>query len=287
MNLNHLIPTLLGRDGLMGFAEVLKGIQQQLSELANTHHAEATDDQPLAQLCKHVEHWEDGSNAGAGATEAAGGQPIVAVNAPAGMLLGSGANLAIGAQSHVDIVSAGNTQLSSGHKLLLRAAQSISLFAHTLGMKLIAASGKVEIQSHQDNIEMTSSKRIVISASEEIVLQAPKVTIITQGAQAVYGGGAIQYQCSGAFAIKSASFGQDGPGDGAPAPLNMPASTAQYDQHVRMVDHNTGRPRPNQRYRVKIEDGQVLEGVTDAHGLTPILKSSLPFGRYTIEVVHD
>ena len=120
---------LLERDGLMGLAEVLKGIQQQLSELAHTHHAEVADGQPLAQLCKHVEHWEEGSNTGShtgrnaasvnhagAAAEAAGGQPIIAVNAPAGMLLGSGANLAIGAQSHVDIVSAGNTQLSSGRK---------------------------------------------------------------------------------------------------------------------------------------------------------------------------
>ena len=43
----------------------------------------------------------------------------------------------------------------------------------------------------------------------------------------------------------------------------------------------------NQRYRVQMEDGQVLEGVTDAHGLTPIFQSSLPYGDYTINAIHD
>ena len=89
------------------------------------------------------------------------------------------------------------------------------------------------------------------------------------------------------LASKSASFGQDRPGDGTPKPLNIPASTTQHDKHVRMVDLNTGEPLANQRYRVQMEDGQVLEGVTDAHGLTPIFQSSLPYGDYTIKAIHD
>jgi type VI secretion system secreted protein VgrG len=43
----------------------------------------------------------------------------------------------------------------------------------------------------------------------------------------------------------------------------------------------------NQRYRAKLEDGQVIEGKTDAEGLTEVLKSSIPFGRYTIEALFD
>lgn len=207
----------LERDGLIGLAEVLKSLQQQLADLATTHHADDTDGKPLAQLNEHVKQWEHGSNTDkATGAATAGGQPIVAINAPAGMLLGSEDNIAIGAQTHVDIVSVGNTQLSTGHKLLMRAAQSISLFAHKLGMKLIAASGKIEIQAHQDNIELISAKRIVFSAAEEIVFQAPKVTMLTQGAQVNYGGGAVTYQCSGAYTIKSASFAHSGPGDANP-----------------------------------------------------------------------
>jgi type VI secretion system secreted protein VgrG len=277
----------LDRDGLNGLAEALSNIQKQLAELADTHSVGSTDGKPLSQLAAHLKQWENGSNAEGATPDANGRLPIVAIDAPAGMILGSQNNVTIGAQTHVDIISAGNTQLSTGRKLLLHAMDCISIFAHKLGMKLIAANGKVEIQAHQDSIELTAAKRIVLSASEEIIIQAPKVTIISQGAQAAYGGGAITYQCTGTYAVKSASVAYASPGDGALPPLNLPKSEVSHDQHVRMTDLNTGEALENQRYRVTQEDGQAMEGVTDAKGMTQILKSSIPFGRYTIEAIYD
>jgi type VI secretion system secreted protein VgrG len=277
----------LAREGLTGLSEALKGIQQQLSELAGAHHVDEADGKPLSQLAAHLEQWEGGSNTSNEAAGAGGGQPIVAIDAPAGMLMGSGGNIAIGAQTHIDIVSVGNTQVSAGRKLLMRASDSISLFAHRLGMKLIAASGKVEIQAHQDDIELTAAKRIVLSASDEIVIQAPKVSIITQGAQAAFGGGAVSYQLTGAYAINSATFAHRGPGDSQLAALNLPRSAMAHDQHVRIVDLSTGEPMANQRFRAKLEDGKEIEGTTDAQGLTQILKSMIPFARYTIEAIDD
>jgi type VI secretion system secreted protein VgrG len=235
---------------------------------------------------QHVTQWGNGSNVDTG-EKPGGGQPIVAIDAPAGMLLASGANIALGAQTHADIVSVGNTQLSAGRKLLLRASESISLFAHRLGMKLVAASGKLELQTHQDNIELTSARRIVLSASDEIVLQAPKVTIISNGAQAAYGGGAITYQCTGAYAVKAAEFGYTGPGAGDPGVLKLPKSAAAHDQRVRITDLTTGEPLGGQRYRVQMEDGQVIEGRTDAEGMTQVFKSSIAFGRYTLQALDD
>lgn len=169
----------------------------------------------------------------------------------------------------------------------MRATDSISLFAHKLGMKLIAASGKVEVQAHEGNIELTSAKRIVLCASDEIVLQAPKVSIITQGAQAAYGGGAITYHLSGAYSVNSATFAHRSPGDSQVAAPTLPKSAMAHDQRVQITDLNTGQPIANQRYRATLEDGQVIEGRTDAQGLTQILKSTIPFGRYTIEALDD
>jgi type VI secretion system secreted protein VgrG len=60
-----------------------------------------------------------------------------------------------------------------------------------------------------------------------------------------------------------------------------------HDQRVQITDLNTGAPLANQRFRAKLEDGQEIEGTTDARGLTQILKSTIPFGRYTIEAIND
>lgn len=276
----------LERDGLNGLAKALESVQQQLAELAATHNVGASEQEPFSQLVSNVKQWERGSNTEDAGSNGNGGQPIVAIEAPAGLLLGSRANVSIGAQTHVDVLSIGNTQLSSGRKILMHAMQTVSLFAHKLGMTLTAGSGKVEIQAHDDNIELTSAKRIVLVASEEVLIQAPKLTIVTQGAQATFGGGAITSQCSGAYAVKSANVAFTGAGDGSVPPLNLPASVADHDQRVRLVDLSTGKPLARQQYRATLEDGQVISGTTDDEGLTETFKSKIPFCRYEIEAIH-
>jgi type VI secretion system secreted protein VgrG len=233
-----------------------------------------------------LKQWEAGSNTekdGSGD----GGRPVVALSAPAGVAMTSQDNIAIGAQTHVDMVSIGNTQLSVGRKLLARVSESISLFAHRLGIKLIAASGKLELQTHGGDIEATSSKRIVLTATDEIVLQAPKVRVVAQGAQMDIGGGAITQQSSGEHTIKSSKFAHVGPGDGSPAAVTLPKSESAHDLQTVLRWIGTDEPMKNQRYRITIEDGRTFEGRTDAGGLTERVTSAIPYGRYSIEALDD
>jgi type VI secretion system secreted protein VgrG len=276
----------LDRGELIGLVEAMQGVLQHLSELSATHHADSTDDKQLKQLIAYLNQWEAGSNTENGSADS-GAQPIVALSAPAGLAMTSQDNVAIGAQTHIDVLSLGNTQLSVGRKLLARVSENISLFAHRLGIKLIAASGKVELQTHGDDIELTSSKRIVLTAAEEIVLQAPKVRIVSQGAQVEMGGGTITQQSSGEHTIKSSKFAHIRPGDGSPVGVVPPASEAAHDQQTVLRWVGTDEPMKNQRYRITTEDGRTIEGRTDAAGLTERFTSAIPFGRYTVEALDD
>lgn len=278
---------LLDRNGLAGLSEALSNIQKQLAELAETHESDVVEGESLAQLKSHLEQWGDGGNTAGNSVSGEVGKPIVAIEAPAGVLLGSQAGVAIGAQSHVDLVSVRNTQVSAGRKLILHALQGISLFAHSLGAKLVAGSGKVEIEAQDENVEITSAKRIVLSATEEIVLQSPKVTVVTQGAQMALGDGAITHQCTGSFTVKSSKTEFPGAGDGGSLSMRMPKSMVEHDQRVRLADMSTGEPLGNQRYRVTLEDGQVIEGRTTVDGMTENFKTDIPFGGYTIEALDD
>lgn len=276
----------LDRAELISLAEALQGVQQHLSALSAAHHADDTDGKALEQLGGYLTQWEAGSNTdqdGPGN----GGQPVVALSAPAGMALASQQNVAIGAQTHVDMVSIGNTQLSVGRKLLARVSDSISLFAHRLGIKLIAASGKLELQTHGDDIEFTSSRRIVLTATDEIVLQAPKLRFVAQGAQVDIGGGTITQQSSGDHTIKSSNFAHVGPGGGDPAAVKPPSSEDAHDQQTVLRWIGTDEPMQHQRYRITTEDGRTFEGRTDAAGLTERFTSAIPFGRYTVEALVD
>jgi len=276
----------LDRDELLTLVDALHGVQRQLADLAATHHGDDADSRELRQLLACLTHWEAGSNT-AGEAAGDGSQPVVALSAPAGAAMTSQQNIAIGAQTHVDVVSIGNTQLSVGKKLLAQASESISLFAHRLGIKLIAASGKAEIQTHGGDIELTSAQRILLSASDEIVLQAPRIRFVAQGAQVDIGGGAIVQQSSGDHTIKSAKFSHLRPGNGSPADVTPPASAAAHDQQAVLRWLGTDEPMPNQRYRITTEDGRVFEGRTDAGGATERFGSEIPFGRYTVEALDD
>ena len=278
---------LLDRDGLAGLSEALSGIQKQLAELAVAHETDAVESESLTQLKAHLEKWEDGSNTAAQSASGKNEGPIVAIEAPAGVLIGSQAGVAVGAQNHLDLLSVRNTQVSAGRKLLLHALQGISIFAHSLGTKLVAASGKIEIEAQDENVEITSAKRIILAASEEIVLQSPKVTLVTQGAQVVCGDGAITHQCTGGFVIKASKFEFPGAGDGGALAMRLPESAVKHDQRVRVVDLSTGVPLAGQRYRITLEDGQIVEGRTDTDGMTQDFTSEIPFAHYTIEALDE
>ena len=276
----------LDRDELIGLVDALQGVQQYLSELSTTHHADGTDDKELTQLIAHLKRWEAGSNTEVGSPDASA-QPVVALSAPAGVAVTSQDNIAIGSQTHIDMVSIGNTQLSVGKKLLARVSESISLFAHRLGIKLIAASGKLEMQTHDDDIEVTSAKRIVLTAADEIVLQAPKLRFVAQGAQVDLGGGTITQQSSGDHTIKSSKFAHIKPGSGSPPDVTLPKSELAHDQQTVLRWIGTDEPMKNQRYRITTEDGRTFEGRTDAAGLTERFTSTVAFGRYTVEAIDD
>ena len=262
---------LLQRDSLLGLAEILQSVQQQLSELADIHHADSTPVAKLDDLVKRLAAWENGSNVSPDGTE--GRSPVVAVSAPAGVAIGSQDNVLLGAQSQIDLISVGGTQVSAGKTFLVRAAETVSLFAHKLGMKLIAASGKLELQTHKDDIEITSAKRIVLSAADEIVLQAPKLRFIAAGAQVDIGGGEIVQQCSANHTIRSAKFAHV-TGMSGISGLALPTSDIKTDERIVLFDQQSGLPVKNRAYRAILDDGQEIAGTTDAHGRTEMMHSA-------------
>jgi len=263
---------LLQRDSLIGLVEALQGVQQQLSELAQTHHADPTPAAKLNDLAKRLKAWDNGTNVNP--DENGGGAPMVAVSAPAGVAIGSQDNIFMGAQSQIDLISVGVTQVSAGKTFLVRAAQTISLFAHSLGMKLIAASGKMELQTHKDDLELTSAKRIVLSAADEIILQAPKLRFVSKGAQVDIGSDEIVQQCSGTHTIKSSKFAHFTGGGGNVNALKLPSSDVKTDERIVLFDQQSGLPVKNRPYRAILDDGQEIAGKTDADGRTELMHSA-------------
>jgi type VI secretion system secreted protein VgrG len=259
----------LERAGLIGLAEVMQGVLDEVGKLASVHNEDEPSQQRLAALVDKLKRWHAGSNVAE--SEAAGGEAIVAANGPAGTIIASNDNLALGASSKIDMVSAGDAEVSAGRNIFLRAARGLSMFAHELGMKLGAARGDIIVQTHLGNIQIKSSGRISLIAAERIELEAPAVKIIAPGASTDWVDGKITHQSSGQQVQKAAEFVHLGPGGATPEGLTLPTSHLHTDEYVVLRYLQTGAPIPNQRYKATFEDGRTVDGRTDEQGRTSLL----------------
>lgn len=260
----------LARDGLLGVLDMLQCVTDELGKLA-AHHADDEVTERLAALVDRFRHLHGGSNVAPESTP--GGAPVVAVTGPAGVVLAGADSVAIGSEKKVTVASGRDTEVTAGSNIFVRAARGLSMFAHELGLKLVAGRGNVSVQAHQGNVEIKSSGRISIIAAEGIDIQAPEVRVVAKGAQTDWGKDGITHQCADRHVVKAAQSVRVGPGGGTPAALHLPSTKVRTDERAVLRHEQTGEPIRNQRYRATLADGRTVDGSTDDQGRTSLALS--------------
>ncbi|WP_020652096.1 type VI secretion system Vgr family protein [Massilia niastensis] len=260
----------MARTGLVALADLMQGVVDELASLAQQHAGEEPGAVRLAELAERLRRWDGGSNM---APDAGGAAPLVAVTAPAGLVLASQDGVALGSERKVDVVSGGDAELTAGGNILVRAARGVSAFAHALGIKLVAARGNLTLEAHQGAVDIKSSGRISLISAEAIHLEAPLVRIVSRGAQTDWADGTITQQCSGGHAIRAASVEHTGPGGGNPAAPGFASTRMRTDERLVLRHLQTREPIPRQRYIAHLDDGRTLEGVSDEQGRTALVMS--------------
>jgi type VI secretion system secreted protein VgrG len=277
---------LLAHDEISEVAELSRQVAGELSSLAEKHADDPIEGDEFARLIDRVSTW-DSSQADRRSGEPMGtGESIVAIGAPGGTFVSSQKALGIGAQNSIDLAAGADIRAESGKNLLLRAMSGISGFALKMGIKLIAASGNIKIQSQNGDVEISSLKRIRLVAGESIEIQSPAIRLVAKGCQSDFGEGEIAHQSRGPHTIKSSEFRHYGGGDGNPNALKMPASDVTHDQQVLVTDLVTDEPIVGRMYRITVEDGQIFEGTTSEKGLTERFTTKMPFAEYKIELLN-
>jgi type VI secretion system secreted protein VgrG len=109
-------------------------------------------------------------------------QAVLLASAPAGVALTSGHHLQLAAQGNLMATASGSADIGVLKKFTVAAGEAISLFAQKLGMKLIAANGKLEIQAQRDEMLLTALKDLkIISVEGKVVISAEKEVWIGAG----------------------------------------------------------------------------------------------------------
>ncbi|MEO3961986.1 DUF2345 domain-containing protein, partial [Chromobacterium piscinae] len=105
---------------------------------------------------------------------------------------------------------------TTGRRWLHNVGKSISLFVagvkDKVALKLIAAKGKVQVQTQSDRMEITADKDVTItSCKERVVVNAKQEILVTAGGGYIHiAGGNIEVHCPGTVSVKGTSHDLSG-----------------------------------------------------------------------------
>jgi type VI secretion system secreted protein VgrG len=254
-----------------------------MSTASTTHQAESMKDgyDALKSFADATQDSVAGSSASGGQTAGGGTgnanafkQPVMVLASPAGIGMSTQQSMHVSTQQQINLVSGQSTHLAAGKSLVASVAERISLFTQNAGMKLFAAKGKVEVQAHADNIEMTAQKAVkLLSATENIEAVAKHEIFLTSGGAYVrIKDGNIEIHAPGGIDIRGAQHAFAGPTSLSEQMNTWP--DMPYDEQFILRHQATGLPMANRRFQITRGDGTIISGRTDASGRTAIQKSS-------------
>lgn len=199
-------------------------------------------------------------------------QPGIVVHGEAGIAQTTPESLQQTAGKNLLATAGQDASFSVFRQFSIAAGQMFSVFVHKMGMKLIAAAGKIQIQAQKDQMELTSfadmqltstNGRIVLNAKQELLLmcggagirikdgvleQLGPTRIVQKTPNLIYQGGESISQAIPSF--NEGTFG------------------------LKYRLHRKGDPShilKNQKFRIHRQDGSVQEGITDESGESSLL----------------
>lgn len=261
---------------------------ESLSDATKAHNAEDLQAgyDALKQLTDATQ--ETATGAASGGRTAGGGtgsanvfkEPIMLFGSPSGIALSSNESAHLSAAQHVNIVSGQSTHLAVGKSLIASIADKLSIFVQGAGMKLFAGRGKVEVQAHSDNIELTAQKSVKVqSATAKVEVAADQEIYLTSGGAYIrIANGDIQIHAPGKIDIKGASHSLDGPtAQGYVLPgLPHAGDAPRYHEQFHLVEDDGETVLPHTRYEIESESGKKWSGYSDADGFTQHIYTEQP-----------
>ena len=201
---------VLAMDAALGTLNQAQGLAKSLSEAVATAQAE------LAQIQAQKTLMESSLKELQ--------QSVLLLSAPDGIAHVSPQSIQISSGQNFIQTSGENTDFSVFKKFTVAAGEIISLFAKTLGIKIYANKGKVDIQAQGDAMELTSLKAMkIISKEDEVYIQAStKLTLCCGKTAVVIEPSGVTILTPGDVNAKCASLNQQAPQSFSPAQPELP-----------------------------------------------------------------
>jgi type VI secretion system secreted protein VgrG len=195
-------------------------------------------------------------------------------SAPGGIALTTPENIQLSAGQTFTCSAGDSADITVYKRFSVAAGEAISLFAQKLGLKLFAARGPVDIQAQSGAMTLQADKALTLnSVHGEIVLNAEQgITLVSRGGYIKIKDGSIEIGAPGEIRIKNDNLAWGGAASLemalASKALQDPIFKSPTQGGYQVLDKTTNQPKPFVPYRIEVDDGRVLKGVTDADGFT-------------------
>jgi type VI secretion system secreted protein VgrG len=262
----------LAREDFLGLLRECGELCASLGTYAAEHNGLPIDTKEQNELLERFKNWEDGTNTAPKATEA--GDPVIGVTSPAGIGFASSKAIISYSANNIDTTAQQHLQLTSGQRFVVNAGKGVSLFAHHDGMKLIAGSGKLLLQSQHDNTEINAANDIKLTATDgKLIGMAKEIVLVAEDGSFIKIGGGITLGTNANIAFKGANFPFTGP---ATMATDLPKFDSGNPDQKFVLKYGgsglDGTVAPNRAFEILMSDGSTIKGISDAQGKTDILQ---------------
>ncbi|MDF0607134.1 DUF2345 domain-containing protein, partial [Neisseriaceae bacterium TC5R-5] len=184
---------------------------------------------------------------------------------------------------HHSVTSTADTNLSVGRSLVATVKNTISLFAQTLGMKLIAMHGDILVEAQSDNIRVRAKKKIILEADEIEIRAVTKTTVNGGGSYVELKEGAFLEHTSGQWAAHAAKHDLTGPAN-APVAMLMEAPPVKEALHFALpMLPGSEVPYAFSSYTLLANGAAKEQGITDEFGKV-LIPDPEPGTRYEVKL---
>ncbi|RLM22928.1 type VI secretion system Vgr family protein [Brenneria goodwinii] len=193
-------------------------------------------------------------------------QQAVLISAPSGIAQVTPGSVQLSAGENLIATSGADGDISIGKSFRVAVRETLSLFAQRLGIKLLAAAGKVEVQAQSDAMDLLAQKQLTVASQDDRVVVTAKTELLLN-----CGGGYIR--------LKDGQIELGGPNNVllktavvqrmSAASLNVPlpalpaVGPAVLELDLRDLDMS---PVAHAAYTLTFEGGSVITGQLDENG---------------------
>ncbi len=254
----------LDREELLKLLAECAELFQSLGQTAAARGGQDVNVKGIEALRQSLEQWPAPDSDGTG-------EPLAALAAEAGIVSATPCSQVHYAGQNHDTTAQDHLHLTSGATMHMHAGKGMYAFAQDDGITAIANRGKIVVQAQEDDIALNAQNNVHVSASEgEVVITAPTIRLVADDGSYIKIGGGVEIGTQGKAVVHASEHDWVGPKTDSVMPPSFGRDIAAQSLAFHYPGHedSSARLAVDHAYQIDVGDGSVVQGFTDAMGLT-------------------